>query len=336
MYNITCILISLFVSFNFIWAQDKGGRWRFENNGEDSAPWKIFHNSGSTFGDAYYDSTEPLIEGNYYLSLENQNNYGVFIVSDNNALDFEKENLAISFWVYPIEGKDNPQFLLIKGNRAGNIKTDNYALRLNASGNKYYLEFLTHIESGALRSVTSSFDLSLNQWNFVAVFYDYFNSKIYLWNKPTNEPQDTFVFSADLYPNNDKLYVGTAGENGFKRFWGRIDDLRISNKLSDVIDLNTKIFTKEFNNRDNFFLYQNYPNPFNSETTFKFYLNEKKFVKFSIYNILGAQVSILINGVMDKGAHEVKFNASDFPSGIYFYELRAGIYFERKKMVLIK
>ena len=98
------------------------------------------------------------------------------------------------------QANGNPQFLLIKGDRAGNPKTDNYSLRLNTTENKSYLEFLTHLEYGTLRSVTSSFVVPLNQWSFIAVYYDYQNSKIYLWNDETTAPVDTFNFSADLIP----------------------------------------------------------------------------------------------------------------------------------------
>jgi len=70
-----------------------------------------------------------------------------------------------------------------------------------------------------------------------------------------------------------------------------------------------------------FSLEQNYPNPFNPRTTIKYSIQNKCYVTLTIYDILG---------------NEIEFDASDFPSGIYFYQLKTGSYLETKKMVLMK
>jgi len=107
-------------------AQDKGGRWQFENNEEDSARWDSKSNTGILAGAGAFQSAPPLAEGTYYLSLEDENNYGTFTVPDDAELDFKEENVAISVWVYPLPTNLNPQFLIIKGSRSGVVKTDNY------------------------------------------------------------------------------------------------------------------------------------------------------------------------------------------------------------------
>lgn len=85
-------------------------------------------------------------------------------------------------------------------------------------------------------------------------------------------------------------------------------------------------------------LAQNYPNPFNPETTISFALKQRENVTLEIYNTLGAKVATLINGVLEKGNHNIKFNTSDFSlsSGIYMYKLTAGEFTSVKKMVLLK
>lgn len=333
----TCFIVFFLFAYNFSPGQNKGGRWQFENNGNDSCDWNSNAHNGFISGSATYANAEPLAEGNYYLSLENVNDYGVFCVDDNSDLDFQNESIAISLWVYPIQGNDNPQFLLMKGDRSGNIKTNNYALRLNTIQNKNYLEFIAHLESGTLRSVTSSFEVPQNQWSFIAVYYDYTNSKIYLWNDETTVPADTFNFTADLFSNNNKLYIGTSGENGFKRFWGRIDDVRISNKVSDIIDNTTNIELSDINSHPfKFILNQNYPNPFNPETTIRFSLLEKGFTKLDVYNLLGEHIFNLVRGEIASGEHTIHFNASNLPSGIYFYKLQQGSHSDLKKMILLK
>ena len=330
-----CLIIFFVFACGFVLGQNKGGRWQFENNGNDSCSWNPNNYTGLLSGSAAYSSAEPLAEGNYYLSLENDNTYGAFRVDDNNDLDFQKESIAISLWVYPLAGNGNPQFLLIKGDRAGNPKTDNYSLRLNTTENKSYLEFLTHLENGTLRSVTSSFFVPVNQWSFIAVYYDYQNSKIYLWNDETTAPVDTFNFSADLFPNNDSLFVGTSGKNGFKRFWGRIDDLRIGSNINQILNDVTGVeASKQIHS--NFILKQNYPNPFNPETTIGFSLSEKGFTNLDVYNLIGQHVADLLHKIVSAGEHKITFNAGNLPSGIYFYKLQQGSHSVMRKLLLLK
>jgi hypothetical protein len=85
-----------------------------------------------------------------------------------------------------------------------------------------------------------------------------------------------------------------------------------------------------------FALNQNYPNPFNPKTTFSFSLPENGYATLKIMNILGQVVFAPVNGYVNAGQHEVRFDASFLPSGVYFYELRQGSHAEMKKMVLLK
>jgi hypothetical protein len=101
------------------------------------------------------------------------------------------------------------------------------------------------------------------------------------------------------------------------------------NKVTSVGPKNKEIPTK-------FMLYQNYPNPFNSSTTISYDLPERSRVKLSIYNLLGQEVATLVNDEQEPGRYNVKFDASDLPSGVYFYRLEAGKFIEQKKMILIK
>ena len=85
-----------------------------------------------------------------------------------------------------------------------------------------------------------------------------------------------------------------------------------------------------------FFLHQNYPNPFNPSTTIKFELPKSSDVRLSVFDMLGREVSVLVNERRDAGVHEVKFDASGFSSGVYFYRLRAGDFVETRKLVLVR
>jgi photosystem II stability/assembly factor-like uncharacterized protein len=85
-----------------------------------------------------------------------------------------------------------------------------------------------------------------------------------------------------------------------------------------------------------FILHQNYPNPFNPTTRIKFGLPNSVLTKLIIYDILGSEVSVLLNKELEAGYHEVNFDATDLPTGIYFYKIQAGEFIQTKKMVLIK
>lgn len=85
-----------------------------------------------------------------------------------------------------------------------------------------------------------------------------------------------------------------------------------------------------------YFLSQNYPNPFNPTTNIKFELPKSAFTKLTVYNMLGEEVSVLVNKELQTGNYEVDWDASGFASGVYFYRLSANDYIITKKMMLIK
>lgn len=83
-------------------------------------------------------------------------------------------------------------------------------------------------------------------------------------------------------------------------------------------------------------LSQNYPNPFNPETNIKFSIPKFSSVKISIFDISGREVETLVNEKLSAGTYQADWNASNFSSGVYFYKIFAGDYFETKRMLLIK
>jgi glucose/arabinose dehydrogenase len=83
-------------------------------------------------------------------------------------------------------------------------------------------------------------------------------------------------------------------------------------------------------------LEQNFPNPFNPSTSIKYTLQRPGYVHLAVYNLLGQEVALLVDGVEAQGVHEVGFANVDLPSGIYFYRLQAPGVFETKKMVVTR
>jgi hypothetical protein len=88
-----------------------------------------------------------------------------------------------------------------------------------------------------------------------------------------------------------------------------------------------------------FSLLQNYPNPFNPSTKIRFEVPNKglqPLVQIRVFDVLGREVSTLVNEQLQPGTYEVNFDATNFPGGVYFYKLTSNDFSETKKMVLIK
>jgi hypothetical protein len=79
-----------------------------------------------------------------------------------------------------------------------------------------------------------------------------------------------------------------------------------------------------------------YPNPFNAMITIRYALSERTDVTIRIYNILGRRVTTICDGIKKAGEHSVTWNASDFPSGVYFARLEAGEDYNSVKIVLLR
>lgn len=108
----------------------------------------------------------------------------------------------------------------------------------------------------------------------------------------------------------------------------------VENSVTQMTDSN---YPKEF------YLYQNYPNPFNPSTRIKYVIGTRQFVSLKVYDILGNEITTLVNEELSTGKYEVEFNShsgssgfSELPSGIYFYTLKTGSSVQTKKMLLLK
>ncbi|MBS4034720.1 MAG: T9SS type A sorting domain-containing protein [Ignavibacterium sp.] len=85
-----------------------------------------------------------------------------------------------------------------------------------------------------------------------------------------------------------------------------------------------------------FELTQNFPNPFNPNTAIRFSLPETGNVKLTVFNLLGQEVAVLVNGLTEAGTHIINFDAEGLNSGVYIYRIESGRFNEVRKMTLIK
>ncbi len=123
-------------------------------------------------------------------------------------------------------------------------------------------------------------------------------------------------------------------ESGNMYFTSRNEDWgAVTGKYSQVTGINEpglSALPTEFS------LSQNYPNPFNPSTKISFNLAETGFISLIVYDVLGNEVSTLVNEEKPAGEYEVEFSGNGLTSGVYFYQLRTGSFIQTKKMILMK
>jgi len=130
----------------------------------------------------------------------------------------------------------------------------------------------------------------------------------------------TNLYITSIISNATYLFAGTRGSGIWK--------IPLSEILTDIKNYPDNPVT--------FYLYQNYPNPFNPVTHLKFGITESRFVSLKVYDLLGKEVSELVNEKLSPGSYEFEFNGSGLSSGIYFYKLEAGNFSETRRMILLK
>jgi len=131
--------------------------------------------------------------------------------------------------------------------------------------------------------------------------------------------QDTYVTSFAV--NGTDLFAGTARSEVWRR--------PLSEMIASVDPITGELPVA-------FLIRQNYPNPFNPSTTIKYELPKSSVVKLSVFDMLGREVSVLVNERRDVGVHEVQLDGAQLASGVYFYRLQAGDFVQSKRLVLLK
>jgi uncharacterized protein YfiM (DUF2279 family) len=139
-----------------------------------------------------------------------------------------------------------------------------------------------------------------------------------------NDPADPNRPGFALYPAQGTLRNDMGAYGGpYETSWdiiNSVDDKNLNfSTLPEIVELT-----------------QNYPNPFNSRTTIHYALPNRSRVTLTVFNLLGQEVIKLVNGYKEAGYHEVQLDGRNLESGVYFYRLQAGNFFQMKKFVLLK
>lgn len=194
-----------------------------------------------------------------------------------------------------------------------------YAVTIDSANGVWDIEMAIYNPNIALQS---SLGFNIGGSTGSSEAYDIFGDAYGYYTWQPNISNDPF---GDPFGNGDPGFYNLANSD----YWALL------NFVSGTTDI------KEENGFANvpkgFKLMQNFPNPFNPSTTIRFQISQASPVTLKIYNTLGQVVATLVNGKpLAAGTYSVDWDASQFASGVYFYELKTNDVVQSKKMILLK
>ena len=139
--------------------------------------------------------------------------------------------------------------------------------------------------------------------------------------------KNTQRFSYTYDGNNNMIeelcqnWVGSYWVNSSKYLYAYVPVTEVSENLSSI---------------NSYSLSNNYPNPFNPSTKITYSIPERSNVSLKVFDLLGSEVEELVKGETEAGSYYINFNASNLPSGVYFYQLKTENYIGTKKMILMR
>ena len=155
--------------------------------------------------------------------------------------------------------------------------------------------------------------------------------------RPTgNSPAFTSPLAG--YPAGDAFftqtnYMGAFGRINWLKGWTALSD---AGYLGDIATPSVNVEQLDAELPQSIALEQNYPNPFNPQTTIQFQLNTTQQIRLAVYDVLGREVALLVDGVQTAGTYQATFDASNFASGMYIYTLQTQAGTISKTMMLLK
>ncbi len=340
--SLIILFVIIFVSLTQ--AQNDGlvGFWSFDDStAYDSSG---YGNHGSVYG-------EPnLIHGIKGTAFEFDGIDDYILIPDSDWLDTDS-SMSISLWIKPDSFAAGGSKFLGKWYAAPQQGDWLFSLSsVDSCGGdciSWYVYLANYGEFGYTSIGASDISnfLGIGEWNYIAVTFDTGYVKSYYNSELINEVESQVKYTSLGEYSTDDIYIGRYRSNyeGYK-FFGALDEIRIYERAlgeSEIVDLYNQVTAIEPQNEatvlpDHPELIQNCPNPFNPMTAISYRLPVASIVELNIYNLLGQKVASLVNDKQKAGYHQVKWDATGYGSGVYYYELFTGEDREVKKMILLK
>ena len=288
-----------------------------------------------------YHLTTTMLPWNGYFIYVNGNNNVELVLTPSLSKSLQKDYVESGEWVmqiatYCCDSKDEINYLGIS-----EISSDNYDIKdlpePPAIGDHISLYFPHPDWQQRCKQYTSDFRLNMKDgqvWNFEVTTNQNSPEITLNWEMIyAAQPDLKFILydinraqSIDMKFNNRYTFspLNKEAPSRFKIIVGCAHF--IEHQLDDV----------QSHIPGNFCLYQNYPNPFNASTIIPFDISRTSNVKLVLYNIKGEEVEVITNKVFEPGCHEISYNATNLPSGLFFYKIEAEGFVKMKKLTILK
>ena len=305
------------------------GLWHFNEGSGDIA----FDTSGNSLDGTLENGVTWDPDGVFGNCLMFSADYHRVQITDDPILDITTD-LTLEAWI-KLDSTNDRGYIISKWYTNTHNPKGQYAIGVS-SNNRFFVYLGDDTSQFTFNS--DSILIEFDEWTLVSAVFSNGQVGLFISGEQvamSNVPFDSLT-TLD-YPH-DNLFLGDLWTDAYfpYSFDGKIDEVRISNipryqiTTTDVEDNNKDILPLIP------LLEQNYPNPFNPTTTIKYQIPELSFVTLKIYDVLGNEISTLINEEKPAGSYEVEFDAKILSSGVYFYRLQTGNYVETKKMVLLR
>ncbi len=206
--------------------------------------------------------------------------------------------------------------------------TDNFSCNYNVTGDYIIRTGTANVTADAWGTINLPFGTFINTLRLKELITTYDSSTTYHMTITTNYTIYEWYAPGKKF-SIFKIVYFTVIIPGFSTTSYKNVFYNPSSPLIGIIPVSTQV-------PSGFSLNQNYPNPFNPNTKIRFSLPKSSFAKLAVYDILGSEVQTIFSGQLKAGTYESNWDASSFPSGVYYYKLTAGNYSESRKMVLLK
>jgi len=302
-----------------------------------------------------YDGTANNNDGGYSIAVDNSGNSYVtgYSMGTNSGFDYytiKYNSSGTQQWAqrYDGPGNNNDNASLIAIDNSGNVyvtgasqgstsNTDYCTIKYSPSGAQQWVKRY----DGPGNSVDGANSIAIDtfgnvyitghstgigtQYDFCTIKYNSSGTQqwVQIYNGPgnTNDEANSIAVnnSGYVYITGRSMGSGTYLDYCTIKYYEPIGIKNISNEVPSA-----------------FSLYQNYPNPFNPNTNITFSIPKSGTVKLIVYDVMGKEVSVIVNSNLQKGIYSISFDGSALASGVYIYKITAGDFLDVKKMILIK